>query len=418
MRSSRSNKISRIMLSGLVLIALLAFSSSSAFASTSADATIFNQVTVSYASGTDTLTATADISVTVITLATAPTIDVDKTTDTASAGGVVTYTYTARSNANGEDIYTLTTPVTSADANVTAANNVHSTSTITLWGGIVLSSTGETISLPGGSVVNLTGGETVELTVGANPERYTVAITNAGAPESDGVPEVLAVLTLTAVGGSPSISGSVVAGTQIGEYQGFTIVQTVGTPSTPGTDGTHTTNLTFTTTATDAGGAVVTYTTVAGDSNETVTTVVAPAATITKASRNASVVPADVFVTDGSTTAKPGDVIEYRIVVTNSHTTAAVSSVYISDALPTYTAVNGSVYVGNDVQIDTYVNSTSSKITTYGTFAADNDVVEVVGTDLVVTLGGSAGDAGTTPPEGGALAALDSATVFFQVKVQ
>ena len=343
MKSQRLNRISKTMLSGLVLIALLAFSSSSVFAAVSADATIFNQVTVSYASGTQTLTATADVSVTVITLAAIPTISVDKTTDTAIAGGVVVYTYTARSNANGEDTYDLTT-IDSVDANVSASTDSSVGTPFTLWGGIVLSSGADTIGLPGGSVANVATNETVELLVNGSMQRYTVTAISGGTAEIAGTPEVPALLTLTPIGTSEAItSTNVNAGTQVGEYSIFYVNLTVGDITTPGTDGTHTTNLTFTTNATDAGGTVVTYTTSAGDTNETVTTVISPEITITKESSN--ITTGSGFVSNNSTTAKPGEIIGYKITVTNTHATAAVSSVTVSDAVPAYTTL---VKIGSD----------------------------------------------------------------------
>ncbi len=415
MKSPRLNRISKTVLSGLVLIALLAFSSSSTFAAVSADATIFNQVTVSYTSGTQTLTATADVSVTVITLAAQPTIDVDKTVDSAYAGDAVTYTYTARSNANGEDTYNLTT-IDSVDANVSASTDASVGTPFILWGGIVLSSGADTIGLPGGSVANVAVNETVELLVNGSMQRYTVTAISGGTAESAGTPEVLALLTLTPIGTSEAITaGNVGAGTQVGEYKEFITTLVVGTPTTLGTDGTHTTNLTFTTTATDTTNTVVTYTTSAGDGNETVTTVFSPNVTITKESRNASVVPADTFASDGSTTAKPGETIEYRITVTNAGSGAA-SSVDISDAIPTYTALRIGVYAGStEVTIDTTVGGTTT--TTYGTAADDADTayLDAVAGDLTVTLGAGAGDAIT--PVGGTLAAGDSVVVLFQVLV-
>lgn len=385
-------------------------------AATSGNATIFNEATVSYTSGGSTLTASADVSVTVITLAANPTVTVDTTTNTVNPGANAVYNYTLRSNANGVDTYNLS--LASADSNVTASGDTIAAS-VGLWGGIVLSSGAGTINLPGGSTTGLVNGDTVELDVGGSPERYTVTITAAGNAESSGVAEVEAVLTLAPVGASPAITaGNVTAGDQVGQYDVVTLTQLAGTPSTPGTDGTHTNNLTTTSTATLADNATLaTYTTSAGDSNETITTVSSPSVTILKESRN--ITTGSGFVSDGSTTAKPAEVIEYRITVTNTHATASTTNVYLTDIIPTYTAINTGDYGGDDVQID-YTDVAGAGANDYSvtdTIANDADQAEEIpaGT-LQVTVGDTAGDAGL--PTGGTLDAGDIAVVLFRVTVQ
>ena len=386
-------------------------------AATSGNATIFNEATVSYTSGTTTLTASADVSVTVITLAANPTVTVDLTAQSVAAAANAVYNYTLRSNANGVDTYNLT--LASVDADVTASTDVIAASS-TLWGGIVLGSpvAGE-ITLPGGSVTTLVAGtSTVELTVAGGTERYTVTTITAGNAESSGVPEVLDVLALTPVGASPAIGiGDVVAGTQVGQYAVTVLTQTAGTPTTPGTDGTHTNNLTTTSTATLADNATTaTYTTSAGDGNETITTVVSPSVTILKESRNFTTTSA--WVSDGSTTAKPGEVIEYRLTITNIHATASTTNVFLTDVIPAYTTINTAVYGADDVQID-YTDVAGGGANDYSvtdTIANDGDQAEEIpaGT-LQVTVGDTAGDAGV--PTGGTLDAGDIAVVLFQVTV-
>jgi uncharacterized repeat protein (TIGR01451 family) len=407
----------RVVASTLLFLSL-AVAAPLAQAAVSGNATIFNEATVSYTSGVSTLTASDDVSVTVITLAAAPTIEVDSTAQTVDAGADATYNYTIRSNANGIDDYSLS--LASVDANVSASGDAGVPASVNLWGGIVLSSAAGTINLPGGSTTGLANGNTVELTVAGNPERYTVTITAAGNAESSGTPEVEATLTLTPVGASPAITaGNVVVGTQVGEYSAFTLTQTAGTPTTPGTDGTHTNNISGSTTATDAGAAVVNYTTSSGNGNETITTVNSPAITITKLWRN---------VTTGTTFgapgpgAKPGQVIEYQITVTGDPA-ATVTNVYLTDIIPTYTAINTGIvaapYSGDDVYI-TYTDVAGAGANDYtatATIANDGDQAEEVpaGT-LQVTVGDGAGDAGV--PTGGTLDAGDIAVVIFQVTVQ
>ncbi len=412
---SREGLIGRVVTAALLVLSLWV-TAPLAQAATSGNATIFNESTVSYTSGTSTLTASADVSVTVVTLAANPTVTVDSTAQSVAAGANAVYSYTIRSNANGVDTYNLS--LASVDANVSASSDTIAAST-TLWGGIVLSSGAGTINLPGGSTAGLANGDTVELTVAGSPERYTVTITTAGTPESSGVPEVQATLTLAPVGASPAITAAnVVAGTQVGEYSVTTLTQTAGTPSTPGTDGTHTNNLTVTSTATLADNVTTaSYTTSAGDGNETITTVSSPQVTILKESRN--VTTGSAFVSDGSTTAKPAEVIEYRITVTNTHGTASTTNVYLTDVIPTYTAIATGVYNGgaDDVQIDyTDADAGPSTTTTYHTAASDGDQAATAAGTLTVTVGAGAGDAGV--PTGGTLDAGDSAVVLYRVTVQ
>ena len=304
------------------------------------------------------------------------------------------------------------------DANVSASGNAGVPASVNLWGGIVLSSAAGTINLPGGSTTGLANGNTVELTVAGNPERYTVTITAAGNAESSGTPEVEATLTLAPVGASPAITaGNVVVGTQVGEYSAFTLTQTAGTPTTPGTDGTHTNNISGSTTATDAGNAVVNYTTSSGSGNETITTVNSPAITITKLWRN--VTTGTTFGAPGAG-AKPGEVIEYQITVTGDPG-ATVTNVYLTDIIPTYTAILTGQYNAGaaDVQIDytDVAGAGANSYNNFGTIANDGDQAEEIpaGT-LQVTVGDGASDAGV--PTGGSLDAGDIAVVLFQVTVQ
>lgn len=375
--------IGRTLLGAMALMTLVAFiAPQTTEASTSANATIFNQVTVEYQSGTTVLSASADVSVTVATLAAAPTVYVDTTTQTTTAGSDVTYTYTVRSNSNGPDTYTPAAP-NSVDTNISASTDTPPAA-VTLWGGIVLSSDAGVINLPGGSTTGLADNDTVELTVGGATHRYTVTITTAGNGASDGVSEVLAVVALAPIGGAPSITNAnVTAGTQVGEYQTTTMVQTAGTPTAAGTDGTHVTNLTLATTATDAADAVVTYTTSSGDGNEVTTTVSAPRLNITKSADKAN--------------AKPGETITYTITVQNTHDTAAASNVEVTDSVPTYTA-----YVANSTRLNSItVDGDGATSPLSGGLLIDADAVRAAGAVASGTLN-----------------AGESATITFSVTVQ
>lgn len=384
-----------------------------AHAAVSGNATIFNEATVSYVSAAITYTASADVSVTVSTLAANPTVTVDSTAQTVAATANAVYNYTLRSNANGIDTYTLS--LASVDAGVSASTDVIAASS-TLWGGVVLSSAAGTINVPGGSTTGLANGDTVELDVGGVPNRYTVTITAAGNAESSGVPEVEATLTLAIIGASPAITGGNVAvGDQVGQYAVTTLTQTAGTPTVAGVDGTHTNNLTTTSTATLADNVTqATYTTSAGDGNETITTVNSPNVTILKESQNFTTTSG--FVSDGSTTAKPGEVIEYRITITNANATTATTSVFLTDDIPAYTTILTGAYGGNDVSVTFNDASVPSTTTTTHQVAALADQADLAAGTLTVTVGSGAGDASV--PTGGTLDALDSAVVLYRVTVQ
>ncbi|KPK10351.1 MAG: hypothetical protein AMJ68_09490 [Acidithiobacillales bacterium SG8_45] len=411
-----------------LLFLSLAVAAPYAHALTSGNATIFNQATVNYLSGTNPVSAQADVSVTVITLAADPTVTVDTTAQTVDAGANAVYNYTLRSNANGVDTYNLS--LASVDANVTASTDGGFPTTSTLWGGIVIDSPlANQVRVPGGSVggdltANVSTVEVFDDNLGVMA-RFTVTAISAGNAESAGTAEVYDTLTLAPI--APSVAfgaGDIVAGTQIGEYAVTTLTQQAGNPSTPGTDGTHTNNMTVTSTATEADNVTVaSYTTSSGDGNETITTVNSPAVTITKLWRN--VTAGTTFGAPGPG-AKPNEVIEYEITVTGDPG-ATVTNVYLTDIIPTYTAILNGQYAGPtpnatspaDVQIEfTDASAGPTTTTTYALSSGGGvlDQAELSGGTLTVTVGAGAADA--TVPTGGTLDAGDSAVVRFQVTVQ
>lgn len=374
-----------------------------ASAATGAGATIHNAVTVSYTSGTNTVQNTASVDVTVTTLAAAPTITVANAAQTTTAGGTVTYTFTVRSNSNGPDTYTPQTP-TSTDANVSPPT-LTTPAAVTLWGGIALGSGNGTITIPAGSETGLTVGAKVEIGAGQR-QTYTVSAITKGTPASTTgnttTPETPTTLTLTPIAGPAITAGSVAAGTQIGEYQTTTLQVTAGTPTTPGTDGTHVVNFNVVTTATDLAGNTITTA-----APTTTTTVSSPNLTITKQVRNVS--QGGAFASTG-VTGKPGEVLEYKITVTNTHATASATAVSISDALSSYVALKTGAYNGGLSEVSI---STNGGAPTYATSAADNDVATLNGNTLTVNLG-----TGATSTTGGTMAAGDQIVVLYQVTVQ
>jgi uncharacterized repeat protein (TIGR01451 family) len=367
------------VLPGLVLAVLAIAPAPSAFAAgTSGGATIFNTVKVTYSSGTGpTLFAAANVSVTVSTVPTAPTVT-NPAGQTVVAGGVATYNYIVKSNSNGLDTYT-TSALTNAPNSVAAASGTSVTANVQLWGGIALGSGAGTITVPFGSTAGLTAG-TSTVQIGAN--QYTVTTITAGtaastdASSGDLVAEVPATLTLTPISGPAIIAGSVVAGTQVGEFKpaALTATLTAGAPTAAGGDGHYDTTFTISTTATP----VVPFTTAI-----VTTTVSSPQVTIAKTADKATV--------------KPGDTITYTITVTNTHPTASASNVTVIDPIPAYTT-----YVANSTRLNTI------------TVAGDGATSPLIAGLLVDSNVGRAVGAAAT----GTLPALGVATIIFQVTVQ
>ena len=405
------HRFNKLLILPALLVSLMAIWPPMAQAATSANATIFNEVTVTYSSGTQNYSKSDDVSVIVTTLATAPTVTVNHTTDTAAAGTSISYVYTVRSNSNGPDTYAVTTPVVSTNTGVSAPTNSLSADSITLWAGIVVGSGDGYIELPGGSMAmsGLVVGETVELNVDEVAGRYSVVGIKQGTAASSGTGETYDQLTLSPIEGSAITGTNVNIGDQVGQYGIITFTQIVGIPTTLGTDGTHTTSLTFTTTATDVLAIPIVYSTRSSDSNLVTTTVTNPRLSIEKASRNATT--NGSFATDGSTKAKPGEVIEYQITVTNMHSSAAVTAVSITDTIPDYTTFEPGQYLsGKDVKITTSIGTVITD--TYATDDADEDVATLSGSNLAVNMG-----TGATNVQGGSIAGGDSVVILFSVKV-
>jgi len=344
-------------------------------ASTSGGATIYNTVKVTYQSGTGpTLFATANISVTVTTIPTAPAVT-NPGPKTVIAGQTASYDYIVKSNANGIDTYT-TSNLANAATNVAAATGTSVTASVQLWGGIVLGSGDGTITVPYGSTAGLTAGSS---TVQIGTSTYTVKTITAGTPASTDaatgnlVPETPATIELTLISGTAVTSGSVAAGTQVGEYTTVTAQLVAGAPTTAGLDGSYDT--TFKISSTDPNEALTT--------TKVTTTVSSPRVTIGKAADKA--------------TAQPGDVITYTITVTNTHGSASVSNVTVIDPVPAYTS-----YVANSTRLNGI------------TVAGDGATSPLAGAGLAVDSNGSraAGAAAT-----GTMPANGVATVVYQVKV-
>ncbi|MDX8387958.1 MAG: hypothetical protein R8M46_05425 [Ghiorsea sp.] len=415
-------KISKGLATGLfAMFVVAAVAVPQSNAATSGGATIHNAVTVTYTSGVS-YTATANVDVTVTTLAAAPNITLTSINPlVVNAGQTASHTFKVRSNSNGSDTYTPATPTATVTGIAVPAITVTPTP-VTLWGGIVLGSGAGTVNIPAGSETGLVAGtSTIELTVGGVlAQGYTVTTITAGAIASTvnatGVTtaETNTVLTLTPTLPSVAITaGNVALGTQVGEFTTMTVAVVVGTPAVTGVDGSIVTPVfNVTTTALDAGLAAI----VAPTPTTLTTTVSSPNLSITKLSRNLTT--AGTFAASG-TTARPGEIIEYQITVSNAHASAPASSVSISDSIPTYTAIVPGAYgATNDLTITQRILDVVGAAT-FATTAADTDTATLAAGTLSVNLGtGATGLLGGTINGQGLAVNPDQVIVIYQVTVQ
>ena len=425
-KGSLKTAVAAMSLLGLLAIA----APQDAAALTSGNATIHNAVTVVYTAGSVTKYVTNAVNITVTTLASPPTVT-NPTGLNVYSGGAVNYTvanlsaYTVRSTSNGPDTYTVSSLVENViSSSVSAAAAVSNTPSVDLWGGYIVgvgAGGSNIVKIPAGSEAGLTAGtSTIEFIIGATMRKYTVTTITAGVAAStvvgtaDASPttsgETYTQLTLTPLGHAVAAETAAV-GTQAGEYKSLEVVFTAGVPSTVGTNGLYNTTFTLSSASKLADGTTSATTSVTGVS----TVVYSPAVTIVKKSRNFTTAPLGPFATN--TTARPGEVLEYEITVSNTHTAATVSNVSISDVVPSYTTALAGTYSGNDVQFVTTVSGTPT--TTTGTFTgADTDQVYLNAGTLILTFGAGAGDAHSPATNGGAIAQQDNVVINYKVTVQ
>lgn len=382
--SNRNLNSSRFVRSSFVIAALLFFPS--VMAATGGGATIHNAATATYIGGS----VTASVDVTVITLAATPQITVDSAAQTVAATATATYNYTLINNSNGVDTFSIT--AASVDVGMAGAPglNINGTGTpsdnFTLGASIANSASDAlgNIYIPAGSETDLIVGDEIAISgVGS----YTIATLTPGTPASTtgGVttPETSTQMTLTPIGAAPAIgAGTVALGTQIGEQVTFPVVVTANTPAVVGVDGTHTVNLSGSTTATDAAYAIVNYSTSAGNSNETVTTVTSTTVNFVKEVRN--VTKGTAFATSGIT-AETGDILEYRITATPTPGGGDLLNSLLVDDLPADTSYVANSYTLNGVGgASATLPSAGAGIAIYSPSGSPNTLVD--GESAVVTF--------------------------------
>ena len=407
----------RVLAGSFVLLVLLAFIlPQTAQSSTSGGATIYNMVKVTYLLGSTPFFSTAHVSVTVNTVAALPTVT-NPLGQTTVASALVTYNYILKSNSNGLDTYT-TSALVNTPTGISAVTGPSVTASVSLWGGIALGSGAGTITVPFGSTTGLTAGTSM-VQIGATNTYTVAAITPGAAAYTNGsgnlIAEVPTTLTLTLISGTAITAGSVITGTQVGEYKttALTMSFTTGTPTIVGTDGTYSTTFTF---STGALPTVLSNTTTAVITTVTYASIVA---TITKYVRNVSAPSgsgvlytynASNYYLTGVTT-KPGDILEYILVAANSGS-GPVSASVVTDVLPTsFVNFRDNAY-GSGKEV-TYVSDTN--VVTTLSKASDGDQADyniTTPNTLTVYVG-----TGATNISGGTIPAGKSVLVLYQVTV-
>lgn len=381
-----------------------------ALADTAGGATIHNVATLSYAGGGAPVKAAVNVAVQ--TVAALPTV-VKSTTDlTVPAYSNADYTFTLTSNSNGSDTFALSLAVvdtnTAASPGLSFLLNGSPVSNIALGASVTSAASGAgVIYIPAGSQANLSVSDVVD--IGGN--LYTISSVSNGLPASTNTltgvttPETPSALALLPIGAAPAITaGSVPAGTQVGEQVALVQRLVVSAPATPA-PATHTVSFTAVTSATDLGGATLTFnSTIAG--LDTVTTVVAATTNLAKLVRNLSRPTGNVLASGPATcngntyftsgvTSKTGDVLEYCLLATVAAGAATnLTGAVITDEVPPYTS-----YVPNS----TTLNGT--------TLADEGGTTPLAGVNAGLEVNGPADPAGI-------IGVGQTATVTLQVSVQ
>lgn len=391
------------------------FINQAVFASTAANTTITNIVTVSFDDAADQAQTPVQASVSILVnlVAAAPTLsspaDIDPTTEN-TANNLV---YTITSNANGPDTYNFSSVDTRTNMNADAG---FTTPGITLGGttlaiDAVAGNGFITVPYDGASdndVNGITDGNTIEIggaiyTVGTIDEAGTLSNNTVQIP-----------LTTNIAGATVS------AGSIVGEQASVTVVATTNF-ITSGTSGTHS----IVSTATSADDILVST----AQATATVITVRRPVLTITKFVRNITdpaltgagpeTIGADTWYASG-VSGKPGDVMEYLIVVDNTTAGAdTAKNIVISDPIPQFTAfVGGSVLLDDDGTAVNLAGFATLNETVDSGDAAELDTTENGTIRIYAGVGGDDSGVGATVGTGGDLNAGEISRAVFQVTIQ
>ena len=401
-------QIKTILLAQLAVIAILLCISAPAWANLAANTQILNQATLSYFDGVNTKTASASVTVTVTLVCAAPTLTPlsPQTTSYAGPATPLTDSFYITAGSNGPDTYNLSAAV-SGSTNTTGPTAVPVVATVQLGASVTtVGSTGTVIVVPAdgnlpGEMPGVNGIAIGDKVVINGNERDVINIVDNATGTS--------TITLNSALDSGYMPGS---GVIVGERKTVTSTVTAGTITVSGVDVTVSATLTATScsgsgAATPPAGPILnTYTSGIGTLTKYVRNVSTPSGTGTSTSYGGN-----TYYPSG-VTAKPGDVLEYLLVSTNSSLTGPVSSAVVTDAIPTaYVTFKTGVYPGSrDI---TYVDETPTAY--YLTQAAADDAGVYAAPNLTVNVGGAT--PGIPPAAGGSIPANKSVLILYQVTV-
>ena len=391
------------------------FAASKVYADTAANTVITNTVTVNYedTNSNAQMPVQASVDITVNLVASAPTLSSPADVDPTTENTVVPLVYTITATANGPDTYNFSSVDTPANMD---ANAGFSTPSVTLGATSLAAdavATDTEVIVPYDNVDDdIVNGIAAGDTIVIGGQVYTVGAIDEGTSLSNNTVEI----PLT----SPITGATVTIGEIVGQQDTVTVNVTTD-DITAGTSGTHTVSTTATSVA---NGAISTT-----QATATVITVRRPVLTINKYVRNitdpaltgASPITIDTVTWYASgVSGKPGDVMEYLIVVDNTAAGATdATNVVVSDPIPQFTsfeagtilldddgtAANLAAFVGQDEGVDD------------GTDAAELDTT---GNGTVYVYAGTGGvdtPAGATVGTGGTIAAGDISRVVFRVSI-
>jgi uncharacterized repeat protein (TIGR01451 family) len=377
MRSRLLSPIARGLALGTIALAIVA-AASQALASTAANTTISNTATVNYtdAGGTALPAVAATATVTVTLVPSAVTLS-SPAAQTIAQGTTATLSYQITSTANGPDTYNLSSAAT--PSNLSAVSPALPAN-ISL-GGTTLAApanngdTSITVPYDGSGLAPVNGiGVGSLVVIGGNAYAVTSVTKNPGNNS--------ATIGLN----TPITGGPVAAGQIVGERKIFSLTEASGTVTTGGS-GTQT--ISTTAVSATSGGATTTQAT------PTVVTVNRPTLTVVKL---VSVDGGATFAANGN--AAPGTSLVYKIVATNTGSTAA-SAVAFTDVVPAYLS-----YVAGSAKV-----ATASATTYAGAAALTEGSSGYAYTAGTRTVAYDPGGAGGTVAGGGELVLFFRATI-------
>ncbi|WP_371378358.1 hypothetical protein [Thalassotalea aquiviva] len=343
--------LNKFLFNKLVVIPMiLLLTTVSAHAGTGAQATIHSSAKLTYNGGSAYDSATVKVK-----LVAAPVdIRVDETTISVDAGNNAQFTFTFASNANGKEVYTLSTDsIVNEGVDVPTVSFAGGTQ-LTLGASITSApmDTTNVLKIPAGTANMFDDNDIIRLSDGnANyPGTYritsrvegTVATTNAN---GDTLPESPALITVVPVSGGAL--NNVPAGVQIGEVKDVQVTITSGTVNGGAATPEHVINFSVTS-KTDPDSVA---TTSSNNNNEVVVVVSVPSTLEFVKEVKLASAGDETYVS--YLEANPSEVLTYRITVSNN-SGATVTGANVTDVIPNFTKyvddslkLNGASWTGD-----------------------------------------------------------------------